>query len=203
MAGSVTSGIWRLAPLAAIGGAALAVGAWTLPIPGLTVTPKDVTAAPIGAGPAPRSPAEYLPPIPGHDWTTLVEPLNEARPDVPRVTDVEEVDEVEPPPDTTPSMFAGWRLAGIVTEPDGLVAIVSINEQQRYLRVGQRVTLGDGRTEGEVLRVEREPDRVVIGFGDEGEEQAITADGAQSRSSQNRRPAPGSTRGRNRPSGRS
>jgi len=168
-----TLGVWKFAPLVAMGGVALAVGAWMVPIPGLGVTPGEP-----GAGGGVTPPAQIgrkdTPDIQRHDWLALVGPLNEVRTPVPISTPP--IGEKPPPPPPPPGgQLEGWRFAGTVTEPDGVVAIVSVDGDQRYYREGQIVTLKDGVTTAEIMSVES--DHVVVRV--EAEDQTVTKDGPQ------------------------
>lgn len=171
MAGLASSGFWKFAPLAAIGGAALAVASWTLPIPGLAVAPGDATTIDPGPDVQPRNPSDMLPPIPRHDWELLVVPLKGVRAEVPEAVTLPEG--APPPPPPSVGTLANWRFVGAVSEPGGMVAIVSVDDRQRYFSVGQVITVRDDGTTAEIISVHE--DHVVVRV--EGVDERVTMQG--------------------------
>lgn len=193
MAGLATSGFWKFAPLAALGGGALAVAAWTLPIPGLKVSPGHAVATDPGAPVPVRSRDEYFPPIPRHDWELLVEPLERIRAPAPEAV-VSESPSPPPPPPPGSGRLADWRFVGAVSEPGGMVAIVSISERQRYLSIGQVIPLGGDGTTAEIISVHE--DHVVVRV--EGVDERVSTDGPAAEGGSPGRASPaGPARGRN------
>ncbi len=173
MAAGAPTSIWRLTPIAAACGAGLAIAAWTLPIPGVRVgelEPTTAGPAPVGVGAG--SMDDYLPPIPKHDWTTLVPPLMEVRSPVPEAVP-EDIIVDEPRPTDDVRRLSDWSFAGLVEEPGGFVAIVAIAGKQHYFRIGQVVMIEGGRTEALIVGVET--DHVVVRV--EGEDHRVLSTG--------------------------
>nr|AQQ75199.1 hypothetical protein [uncultured bacterium] len=211
MAGGAPTNIWRFTPLAAAGGVALGIAAWTLPLPGVSVSPEvapEAGVTPPGARPSTLD--KYLTPIAHHDWTELVPALSEVRPPAP-VAVVDDPGNEQPPPPPVDNPLSGWRFAGLVEEPDGLVAIVSVvkelnQSEQRYLRVGEVVTLPGGGRQAEIVGIET--DHVVVRV--DGVEYRVMSTGATApamtaprNGDAGRLMPPTTTRGRSRTPGRS
>jgi len=167
-------GFWKFAPLVAMGGVALAVGAWIVPIPGMGASAGDVDGGGGIVTPPVQVNAKVLPKIPEHDWSALYEPLNEVRIPAPKVIEEPEpIREPEPGPTGT-DLLDGWHFAGTVTDSDGVLAIVSVDGDQRYFRIGQIVTLKDGVTTAEIVGVAS--DHVMVRV--EAVDRKVTSDGA-------------------------
>ncbi len=167
-------GFWKFAPLVAMGGVALAVGAWIVPIPGMGASAGDVDGGGGIVTPPVQVNAKVLPKIPEHDWSALYGTLMEVRTPYPTSTETEGDEPPPPPPPPPNDLLDGWHFAGTVTDSDGVLAIVSVDGDQRYFRIGQIVTLKDGVTTAEIVGVAS--DHVMVRV--EAVDRKVTSDGA-------------------------
>lgn len=167
-------GFWKFAPLVAMGGVALAVGAWIVPIPGMGASAGDGGSGGGIVTPPVQVNSKVLPNIPEHDWSALYGPLMEVRTPYPTSTETGGDEPPPPPPPPPNDLLEGWHFAGTVTDSDGVLAIVSVHGDQRYFRIGQIVTLKDGVTTAEIVGVAS--DHVMVRV--EAVDRKVTSDGA-------------------------